>query len=43
MGDKTDRPLVVAVVGSPRRGGNTSMLIDVVLGELEDRGAPAPS
>jgi multimeric flavodoxin WrbA len=39
MGDKADRPLVVAVVGSPRPKGNTSILVDAALGELERRGA----
>lgn len=34
-----DRGLrAVAVVGSPRRQGNTSLLVDVLLGELADRG-----
>lgn len=33
------RPLVVAVVGSPRRRGNTSTLVDEALAELERRGA----
>ncbi len=33
------RPLVVAVVGSPRARGNTSVLVDEALGELERRGA----
>jgi multimeric flavodoxin WrbA len=32
-------PLVVAVVGSPRPGGNTSILVDAALSELERRGA----
>jgi multimeric flavodoxin WrbA len=31
-------PLVVAVVASPRAHGNTSILVDVVLEELADRG-----
>ena len=31
-------PLVVAVVGSPREHGNTSLLVDVVLEELVRRG-----
>ena len=39
MGDRADRPLVVAVVGSPRPKGNTSILVDAALGELERRGA----
>lgn len=33
------RPLVVAVVGSPRPKGNTSILVDEALAELERRGA----
>ncbi len=33
------RPLVVAVVGSPRRRGNTSTLVDEALAEMERRGA----
>jgi multimeric flavodoxin WrbA len=33
------RPSVVAVVGSPRRGGNTAALVAAVLAELEERGA----
>ena len=37
--DGTGRPLVVAVVGSPRRRGNTSILVDAALAELEGRGA----
>ena len=32
-------PSVVAVVGSPRRCGNTAALVGTVLGELEARGA----
>lgn len=32
-------PTVVAVVGSPRRHGNTAALVSAVLGELEARGA----
>jgi multimeric flavodoxin WrbA len=32
------RPLVVAVVGSPRANGNTSTLVDEALSELERRG-----
>lgn len=32
-------PRVVAVVGSPRPRGNTVALVDVVLGELAERGA----
>ena len=32
-------PSVVAVVGSPRRGGNTSVLVEAALAELEARGA----
>lgn len=35
----TGRPLVVAVVGSPHPRGNTSVLVDEALGELERRGA----
>jgi multimeric flavodoxin WrbA len=35
----TEKPHVVAIVGSPRRGGNTSLLTDVVLAELKERGA----
>jgi multimeric flavodoxin WrbA len=33
-----ERPLVVAVVGSPRAHGNTSILVDVVLEELTRHG-----
>ena len=33
------QPLVVAVVGSPRRGGNTAVLVAAALGELSARGA----
>jgi multimeric flavodoxin WrbA len=36
-----DRPLVVAVVGSPRPRGNTSVLVDEALAELERHGAAA--
>ena len=36
-----ERPLVVAVVGSPRPHGNTSLLVDVVLEELARRGVRA--
>ena len=32
------RPKVVAVIGSPRRRGNTATLVDAALGELERRG-----
>ena len=39
MGETVKRPLVVAVVGSPRPKGNTSTLVDVALAELERRGA----
>lgn len=39
MTEDPDRPLVVAVVGSPRARGNTSLLTDVVLGELQRMGA----
>jgi multimeric flavodoxin WrbA len=39
MGERADRPLVVAVVGSPRPTGNTSILVDAALAELERRGA----
>jgi multimeric flavodoxin WrbA len=35
----TGRPLVVAVVGSPHPRGNTSILVDEALTELERRGA----
>jgi len=34
----TSSPRVVAVVGSPHPGGNTSYLVDVALTELESRG-----
>jgi multimeric flavodoxin WrbA len=37
----SERPLVVAVVGSPRPHGNTSLLVDVVLEELARRGVRA--
>jgi multimeric flavodoxin WrbA len=39
MNTENERPLVVAVVGSPRPRGNTSVLVDEVLAELERRGA----
>lgn len=39
MGENKERPLVVAVVGSPRAKGNTSILVDAALAELERRGA----
>lgn len=39
MSESADRPLLVAVVGSPRPAGNTSVLTDVVLTELQRRGA----
>ncbi len=38
MSDESPALNVVAVVGSPRRRGNTSLLTDAVLGELERRG-----
>lgn len=38
MSENRDRPLVVAVVGSPRPKGNTSILVDAALAELERRG-----
>lgn len=34
-----ETPLVVAVVGSPRASGNTSLLVDAALAELARRGA----
>jgi len=34
-----DAPTVVAIVGSPRRHGNSSFLVDVALDELARRGA----
>jgi multimeric flavodoxin WrbA len=34
----TDRPAVVAIVGSPRRDGNTSFLVDVAFEELAQHG-----
>lgn len=39
MSESEGRPLVVAVVGSPRTRGNTSILVDEALAELERRGA----
>ena len=36
--ESPDRPVVVAVVGSPRAAGNTSYLVDVALDELARRG-----
>jgi len=39
MSQSIDRPMVVAVVGSPRPKGNTSILVDAALAELEQRGA----
>jgi multimeric flavodoxin WrbA len=36
--ENPDRPIVVAVVGSPRAAGNTSYLVDVALDELAHRG-----
>jgi len=39
MSENKERPLVVAVVGSPRAKGNTSILVDAALAELERRGA----
>jgi multimeric flavodoxin WrbA len=36
--DAQDAPLVVAVVGSPRAGGNTSLLVDAALAEVARRG-----
>ena len=36
--DSPDRPVVVAVVGSPRAAGNTSYLVDVALDELAEGG-----
>ena len=39
MSERSERPLVVAVVGSPRARGNTSVLVDEALDELERRGA----
>jgi multimeric flavodoxin WrbA len=38
VSDKEQAPLVVAVVGSPRAAGNTSLLVDAALAELERRG-----
>lgn len=39
MSDQAETPLVVAVVGSPRPHGNSSLLADAALAELERRGA----
>jgi len=39
VNDPGQTPLVVAVVGSPRARGNTSLLVDAALAELERRGA----
>lgn len=39
MSGAGDAPTVVAVVGSPRARGNTSLLVDAALAELERRGA----
>jgi multimeric flavodoxin WrbA len=39
MDTENERPLVVAVVGSPRPRGNTSVLVDEALAELARRGA----
>jgi multimeric flavodoxin WrbA len=36
-----ESPLVLAVVGSPRSRGNTTILVDVVLEELARRGIRA--
>ena len=38
MSGREERPHVVAVIGSPRRHGNTATLVDVALAELRDRG-----
>ena len=38
LADRSDRPSVVAVVGSPRVAGNTSYLVDVALDELAHAG-----
>ncbi len=39
--DQPEKPVVVAVVGSPRAAGNTSYLVDVALDELARRGLTA--
>jgi multimeric flavodoxin WrbA len=36
--DHSERPTVVAVVGSPRAAGNTSFLVDIALDELAAKG-----
>ena len=38
MGAPDSRPKVVAVIGSPRRHGNTATLVDAALEELERSG-----
>ena len=38
QGDETARPKVVALVGSPRRKGNTVFAVEVAAGELTRRG-----
>ena len=35
MSARDEQPHVVAVIGSPRRNGNTVTLVDAALGELE--------
>jgi multimeric flavodoxin WrbA len=37
VSDESQRPHVVAIVGSPRPNGNTSTLVDVAIAELESR------
>jgi len=37
--EKADRPQVLGIVGSPRRGGNTEVLVDQVLRGAEEAGA----
>ena len=39
MAGSEEPPFVVALVGSPRASGNTSVLVDAALAELERRGA----
>jgi multimeric flavodoxin WrbA len=38
MSAREQRPTVVAIIGSPRRKGNTVALVDAALGELEHAG-----
>ena len=37
--NRTDRKRVLGIVGSPRRGGNTDILVDEVLAGAEEVGA----